>query len=129
MSTLLGSGHDTEGPCHPGPSRAMSQHAAASADTACACLGAETLPCVQASFVLLEHTDHVTALAAAPAAGLMVSGGLSSQLFLWDVPTATRLQPPAVRTCTWQCENCLQSHTLAASTASCSKCQDYAACL
>jgi len=46
----------------------------------------------QASFVLLEHTDHVTTLATAPAAGVLATGGLSSQLFLWDIQTATRLQ-------------------------------------
>lgn len=56
-----------------------------------------TLCVVQASFVMLEHTDHVMALAAAPAAGLLASAGLSSQLFLWDIHTAVQLKPPAVR--------------------------------
>lgn len=52
---------------------------------------------MQPSFVLLEHNDHVTALAAAPAAGLLASGGLSSELFLWDITAAVQLKPPAVR--------------------------------
>jgi hypothetical protein len=54
-------------------------------------------PPLQASFVMLEHTDHVMALAASPSAGLLASGGLSSQLMLWDIPTAMQLRPPAVR--------------------------------
>lgn len=61
---------------------------------------------LQALYMLLEHTDHVMALAAAPSAGLLASAGLSSQLMLWDIPTAMRLTPPAVRH--RRCVQCLQ---------------------
>lgn len=39
----------------------------------------------------MEHNDHVTCLASAPALGLLASGGLSSQAFLWDVNRGVQL--------------------------------------
>lgn len=38
-----------------------------------------------------EHKDHVTCLAAAPAVGLLASGGLSGKAFLWDIHRGTQL--------------------------------------
>ncbi len=39
----------------------------------------------------MEHNDHVTCLASAPGLGLLASGGLSSQAFLWDVHRGVQL--------------------------------------
>lgn len=50
---------------------------------------ASTLAVYPVQFV--EHNDHVTCLASAPGLGLLASGGLSSQAFLWDVHRGVQL--------------------------------------
>ncbi len=45
----------------------------------------------QCTFNLVQHTDCVMALAAAPQQGLLASAGLSSEVFVWDLPTGTQL--------------------------------------
>ena len=45
----------------------------------------------QCTFNLVQHTDCVMALAAAPRQGLLASAGLSSEVFVWDIPTGTQL--------------------------------------
>ena len=45
----------------------------------------------QCTYNLVQHTDCVMALAAAPQRGLLASAGLSSEVFVWDLPTGTQL--------------------------------------
>ena len=45
----------------------------------------------QCTFNLVQHTDCVMALAAVPQQGLLASAGLSSEVFVWDLPTGTHL--------------------------------------
>ena len=42
-------------------------------------------------YTMLQHTDYVMALAAAPRQGLLASAGLSSEVFVWDIPTGLQL--------------------------------------
>ena len=45
----------------------------------------------QCTHNLVQHTDCVMALAAAPQQGLLASAGLSSEVFVWDILTGTQL--------------------------------------
>ena len=45
----------------------------------------------QCTYNLVQHTDCVMALATAPQRGLLASAGLSSEVFVWDIPTGTQL--------------------------------------
>ena len=42
-------------------------------------------------YTMHQHTDYVMALAAAPRQGLLASAGLSSEVFVWDIPTGLQL--------------------------------------
>lgn len=42
-------------------------------------------------FTIHQHSDYVTALAAAPRHGLLASAGLSSEVFVWDIHTGMQL--------------------------------------
>ena len=46
---------------------------------------------------LAQHTDYVTALAAAPDVGILASAGLRGEAFLWDVMTAGQVHPHSFR--------------------------------
>ena len=70
-------------------------------------IGAE--PQQECSQTLLQHSDYVTALAAAPDVAALASAGLRGEAYIWDVLTAGQARLPHL-----PC-SCHQNHSLQSS--------------